>query len=319
MTLTERLVNRLAGRQREAAAVPTRTSRRGFLAAATVGGAALAADPFGFVFKPGDAYASACGTDAECSSGYSAFCCTIHSGSNTCPPNTFAGGWWKADRSSYCGGAARYYIDCNALPGYHFRCRCADTGSCDHRLVACNVFRYGQCNTDIHGTTAVVCRQISCRPPWQLYPGRCGTSSATDNNTAGHTAPCLTEQNTYPALKTFPAAHWSLYAGHNLWPNHRLTSHDRHTTAIMLPRGDLVVQNQNGFVWSSHTADVAPGGHATIHADGDLVIHRKDGKIVWQTHTRGAGEHHRLLMRDSGALVVTDGTRDIWSTHTHTP
>ena len=118
------------------------------------------------------------------------FCCTINGGRNACPPGTFAGGWWKADRSSYCGGAARYYIDCNAKPGTHFHCHCNKT-TCDHRRVACNVFRYGQCNTQIHGVTAVVCRQISCRPPWQLYPDHCGRSSATDNNTARHSAPCL--------------------------------------------------------------------------------------------------------------------------------
>ena len=38
-------------------------------------------------------------------------------GTNSCPPGTIAGGWWKADGSSYCAGP-RYYIDCNAT------CRC---------------------------------------------------------------------------------------------------------------------------------------------------------------------------------------------------
>ena len=30
---------------------------------------------------------------------------------NACPPGTFAGGWWRADFSSFCNGT-RYYIDC---------------------------------------------------------------------------------------------------------------------------------------------------------------------------------------------------------------
>jgi len=184
MSILESLVNRLAG-----LGAP-QPSRRGFLAAATVTGTALAADPWGYLTRPKDAYAATCGPDAACSDGYSVFCCTINHGSNTCPPGSYPGGWWKADRSSYCGGAARYYIDCNAKPGTHFHCHCNQT-SCDHRRVACNVFRYGQCNTQIEGVTAVVCRQVSCRPPWQLYPDHCGRSSATDNNTAQHTAPCL--------------------------------------------------------------------------------------------------------------------------------
>jgi hypothetical protein len=186
VSLTESVVNRLArlGSWRED------PSRRGFLAAATLTGTALAVDPWGFLVRPQDAYAATCGTDAACSDGYSVFCCTINKGRNTCPPGSYAGGWWKADRSSYCGGAARYYIDCNARPGSHFHCHCNET-TCDHRRVACNIFRYGQCNTQVEGVTAVVCRQVSCRPPWEVYPEQCGHSSATDNNTAGHTAPCL--------------------------------------------------------------------------------------------------------------------------------
>jgi hypothetical protein len=317
--LAERLVTRLAGRAPEPR--PSGPPRRGFLASAALGGAALAVKPWSFLTRPADAYTSLCGTDASCSAGYSAFCCTINAGRNTCPPNTFPGGWWKADRSSYCGGGARYYIDCNAKPGYHFRCHCADNGSCDHRLVACNVFRYGQCNTQIAGVTAVVCRQISCRPPWEVYPHHCGRSSATDNNTAGHTAPCLTHDNTYPPLKTFPDAPHLLYGGHRLHPGQRLTSADRHTTAVFYPDGNLDVLNQYGVVWRSHTADKARGGSVTMHRGGNLTIEDSAGRVVWQTNTPGPPAHWRLNMRNDGQLVIEDGqdpSHVRWSTHTHT-
>ena len=148
MSVAEKIVNRLAGLGGRKA------SRRGFLAAATLTGTALAVDPWGYITKPQSAYAAACGPGASCGDGWSAMCCSINQGKNTCPPGTFAGGWWKADRSSFCGGHARYYIDCNAKPGTHFHCHCNQT-NCDHRYVACNVFRYGQCNTQIHGVTAV--------------------------------------------------------------------------------------------------------------------------------------------------------------------
>jgi hypothetical protein len=142
MSLLESLVNRLAG-----LGAP-QPSRRGFLAATTLTGTALAVDPWDFLTRPKDAYAATCGPDAECLDGYSVFCCTINHGANSCPAGSYPGGWWKSDRSSYCGGAARYYIDCNAKPGTSFHCHCNQT-SCDHRRVACNVFRYGQCNTQI--------------------------------------------------------------------------------------------------------------------------------------------------------------------------
>ncbi|MDT4926922.1 MAG: hypothetical protein QOG01_4635 [Pseudonocardiales bacterium] len=312
-SVAERLVNRLAtlGTRRKA-------SRRGFLTAATLTGTALALDPWGYLTRPQDAYASVCGTDAYCSAGWSAFCCSINGGHNTCPPNTYAGGWWKADRSSFCGGAARYYIDCNAKPGATFRCHC-NQSNCDHRLVACNIFRYGQCNTQIHGVTAVVCRQISCLPPWKLYPGKCGTSSATDNQTSGHTAPCLTKANTYPNLVTFPTAPPVLYAGHYLNAGQRLVSLDRHTECVMQANGNFVIRNQNGVVWSTKTAGIAEGGRLFLRYNGRLVLFDADGVVRWRTPPTRTGTHALLRMRNNGQLTIYDSGTIIWHTNTHTP
>ena len=313
-SLTERMVNRLANRTPEA-----KTSRRGFLGAATLGTAALTVSPWRYLTEPADAYTSVCGPDAECSDGYSVFCCTINGGHNTCPPNTFAGGWWKADRSSYCGGGARYYIDCNAKPGYYFHCHC-NTTSCDHRLVACNVFRYGQCNTQIHGVTPVVCRKISCRPPWELYPTSCGHSSATDNNTAQHTAPCLNWRNTYPPLRTFPYAHWWLRGGYSLMPGQALVSADRHTMLYMGHTGGLGVHNQYGIVWESPTSGKYPGGYAHLWHVGQLVIRDASGKDVWATPMSHEYPMTYLHVRNSGDVQLTPADSDevLWHTDTHT-
>lgn len=311
---SERLVVRLAGRSAEPAAGP---SRRGLLGGAAVVGAALATNPWGFLTRPVSAYAAACGTDSTCGSGYSVFCCTINDGKNSCPPHTFVGGWWKADRSSYCGGQARYYIDCNADPGHRFACRCNDR-TCDRRLVACNVFRYGQCNTQVDEVTAVVCRQISCRPPWQLYPKTCGRSSATDNNTAGHTAPCLTEGNTFPVEFLFPEAPNQLFAGHTLVAGHRLTSADRRTTALMLDSGNFAVINASGPQWVSGTHGTARHGRVRLHPSGNLVVYDRHGKRAWSSGTPHAGGRPRLQLRNSGRLVIYNGRRVVWSSHTHT-
>ena len=185
--MTERLVNRISGRKGSVSG-----SRRGFLAGAAMVGAAMAVNPWGFLVKSASAYAAVCGSGAACADGYSVFCCTINNGLNSCPPNSFIGGWWKADASSFCGGSARYYIDCNAYRDGAWKCHCA-SGTCDSRRVACNQFRYGQCNLNIpyEDTGPVVCRVISCTPPWQQFGGVCTSSSATDNATATHTAPCV--------------------------------------------------------------------------------------------------------------------------------
>lgn len=193
-TLTERLVNRVAkrtDRQEEHSGPP----RRGFLGGAALLGAALAVDPWGYLTRPASAYDAVCGADNTCEAGYTVFCCTINGGRNSCPPDSFIGGWWKADNASFCGGSARYYIDCNAYRDGRYTCHC-NQSTCDQRRVACNQFRYGQCSTQIpwSNTGPVLCRVVSCTPPWVQFGGTCSSSSATDNNTVTHSAPCVAGQ-----------------------------------------------------------------------------------------------------------------------------
>jgi hypothetical protein len=179
-----------------------RFGRRGFLARTAIVGSALAASPLRYLFRPGTAYAALCGPDADCGSGWTVMCCSINGGENRCPDGTIAAGWWKADNSGFCNGAPRYYIDCNATCScdcgpsgicapecQNCGCRC-NTGSCDQRAVCCNQFRYGQCHQEVRCVGAVVCRVVSCTPPWEYDPS-CTTVAATANATALHDAPCL--------------------------------------------------------------------------------------------------------------------------------
>jgi hypothetical protein len=179
---SQRLVDRIVG------SLSQRTSsRRSFLTRTAIVGSALATGPVQFLLKPGTAYGYVCGT---CSDGWTAFCCTINGGSNTCPPNSFVAGWWKADNAAYCCGSARYIIDCNATCPTQCTCRCSGDG-CDGRRTCCNQFRYGQCHQEIACYGPVVCRVATCTPPW-VYDPSCTTASATDNRTRDHGAPCLT-------------------------------------------------------------------------------------------------------------------------------
>jgi LGFP repeat len=199
MTISERMVRASAG------LLESRFGRRGFLIRTAVVGSAVATSPLDFALRPQTAYATVCGSDGgACSAGFSVMCCTINGGVNQCPPGTFAGGWWKADNAGLCGGGPRYYIDCQAectgcsagcspfcnSSCWNYGCHCNNNpGTCDNRRVACNVFRYGQCNQQVACSGPVVCRQISCRPPYEWLP--CGTASATDDSTTDHTSECL--------------------------------------------------------------------------------------------------------------------------------
>ncbi len=175
---------------------------------AAVVGSALTVAPADYVLRPGTAYGAICGCAGQtcdcgslCCDGYTQFCCTINGGSNSCPPGTIPAGWWKADGSIYCSGP-RYYIDCNALCGCSsgcgsfcssscdgLTCECA-LGDCNNRRVGCNLFRYGQCHQEISCVGRIACRVVSCTPPW-LLDSTCSLTSATDDNTANHTAACL--------------------------------------------------------------------------------------------------------------------------------
>ena len=186
-----------------------RSSRRGFLVKSALVGSAMTVAPLDFVLRPGSAYAAvcrcgnpACGCGSACCDGYTEFCCTIH-GSNTCPPGTFAGGWWKADGSSYCAGP-RYYIDCHGecqceacQPGGPAMCPQCDGldcgcagGHCGNRVSGCVTFRYGQCHQEIACAGRIACRVVTCTPAY-LVDNACTATSMTDDFTAQHNAPCL--------------------------------------------------------------------------------------------------------------------------------
>ena len=164
-------------------------------------GSALAVAPLRYLLEPVSALAAIvrpgdCG-GGRCADGWTEFCCTINEGVNACPPYSFVGGWWKC--TDYRGRrlcdkeGIRYYLDCNRLPGQHVPggCHCA-TGDCDRYRVGCNVFRYGQCNTQIREVTEVVCRLVVCQHPAKIPSLNCNSTYKQDDCTCGHEAPCLT-------------------------------------------------------------------------------------------------------------------------------
>ncbi|MGH9101458.1 MAG: twin-arginine translocation signal domain-containing protein, partial [Acidimicrobiales bacterium] len=213
-----------------AAVLAGRSSRRGFLSRVAVVGSALSVGPLEYLLHPGTAYAfvcacgdRACGCGSACCDGYTEFCCTLH-GANSCPPGTFAGGWWKADGSSWCQGA-RYYIDCNAACSGcttscggegsfcdagcdGLDCGCAG-GSCAQRQAGCVTFRYGQCHQEIGCSGRIACRVVTCTPPW-LLDDTCTTTTLVDEATAEQNAPCL-EQPASTAGYGFAASPGSGY------------------------------------------------------------------------------------------------------------
>ncbi|MPY96191.1 MAG: hypothetical protein GEV08_24940 [Acidimicrobiia bacterium] len=199
---------RRSAAERASGALDNRLGRRGFLVRAALAGSAMTVAPLRYLLKPGTAYAAICGCSnrdcdcgASCCDGYTEFCCTL-TGVNGCPPGSVVAGWWKADGSSLCGpNGPRYYMDCNAgaagpcgasgVTGATNDCGCdCAGGDCGHRKTCCTAFRYGQCNQHVPCLGPIVCRVVTCIPPWSIEPS-CTTAPATDNFTRFHDAPCL--------------------------------------------------------------------------------------------------------------------------------
>jgi hypothetical protein len=192
--MTERLI------QKTSEALARRTSRRGFLARTALVGSAVTVAPVRYLLRPESALAvvrpSECTRDSLCrGDGFTEFCCSIREGRNKCPKYSFVGGWWKCtdyEGHRICDGKdRRYYIDCNRrknddCPG---GCKCAE-GRCDHRRVCCNVFRYGQCNTEKEYTSEVVCRVVTCKNPAKIDRFDCNRTLMIDDRTCTHEASC---------------------------------------------------------------------------------------------------------------------------------
>ena len=181
------------------AAIERRISRRSAVARATVAGSAFAVAPLRYLLRPGTAWAvigpGDCGS-GRCTDGYTAFCCELEHGHNRCPAGTYVAGWWKC--TDYRGHGlcrnegVRYYLDCNRIPDKPSvgPCGCANN-TCDERRANCNVFRYGQCNTQIAGTTEVVCRLVICQNPATVGGWGCNATEMIDNNVCAHGSGCL--------------------------------------------------------------------------------------------------------------------------------
>ena len=191
--MTDRLVRRTVSWMQG------RVPRRRFLARLATAGSAIAVAPVRFLTRPLTPMAiitcADCSPGDNCCDGWTTFCCTINNGVNACPADTYMAGWWKC--TNYTGTrlcateGVRYYVDCNRTPTKTCPegCHCAKN-TCGNRSTCCNVFRYGQCNTDITGVTEVVCRMVTCVNPCSIFVN-CNCTYFQDNVTCSHESGCL--------------------------------------------------------------------------------------------------------------------------------
>ena len=181
-----------------------RASRRGFLRRAAMVGTALVAAPATYILRPVTAEAAVtpdnCSSNSKCNDGWTEFCSNIH-GVNTCPPGALVGGWWRAEGNTYCNGNSRYYMDCHSA---ECSCGCGASGTCSsgctdfpcmcnhdncsERKIGCTRFRYGQCNHQEPCIGPIICRVVTCVPPWE-WDSSCTRTDAVSQSTYNQGSP----------------------------------------------------------------------------------------------------------------------------------
>ncbi len=260
---------------------------------------ALVSAPTDLLLRPTSAYAAICSCQGQgcqcgslCCDGYTEFCCALY-GVNACPSGSLTGGWWKADGSSFCGGAARYYMDCHKPCG---GCSCGGggicsgscngtpcgcgRGRCDHRKAGCTAFRYGNCSNHIACIGPIQCRVVTCTPPWKVEASCSSSAVRTDNNTRSHNRPCLQR-----APEIFPiAGDWNgdgthgigfLTAASGRWARRQTVSSGTLPTFVFGRRaGDLPVVGD----WNADGTD----SHGVVR------------DAVWHLSNGGSTTHHRF-------------------------
>lgn len=123
--------------------------------------------------------------------------------------------------------------------------------------------------------------------------------------------------NGYVALRMGADGNLGVWAGGRLlWSTH---THGRNHAAID-KSGALVVYNPAGkTIWNSHAP--GPGNVLVVQNDGNVVVHTRAGRLMWQTKTRSnelgagatlrAGQYltgtngDRLTLGSNGVLVLT--------------
>jgi hypothetical protein len=114
----------------------------------------------------------------------------------------------------------------------------------------------------------------------------------------------------------------TLLAGQQLLPDQCLMSLDGLYRLSYLGDGNLVLHRSDGRVlWTSKTRR-RPASRVTLLDDGDLVIEGRPGAVVWAAHDHGGRRgrefaHSRLALQNDGNAVVTaeDGTV-LWASNT---
>jgi hypothetical protein len=107
----------------------------------------------------------------------------------------------------------------------------------------------------------------------------------------------------------------TLVKGATLKANQYVKSADGKHQLIFKADGNLVAYNGTKVIWSTNTANKAPGGRFTYQADGNLVVYNSANKAVWTASTSKKASN-RFIVQNDGNIVLYNTKTLVWSTKT---
>ena len=150
---------------------------------------------------------------------------------------------------------------------------------------------------------------VPSRAPGVRPPG--STASARVTPSPSRSA---TPRSGGPHASPRAAHHWQTLVVHATYVlNPGDSVHSNRISLSLRTDGDLVLRDEHGRVtWSTGTH--VRGAHAVFQADGNLVVYQGD-RTVWSTHTDGH-DGATLALQADGAMRILFGNTALWSTGT---
>src|SRR5262245_50611831 len=109
-----------------------------------------------------------------------------------------------------------------------------------------------------------------------------------------------------------------LNVGEYLFPGQGPTSSQCYNRLRMQGDANLVVYKGPGSAnptWATHTTKQFIGAYAVLQRDGNFVLYNKWSAAIWATHTNYL-DNARVQMQNDGNLVLYQGSKAYWASHT---
>lgn len=121
------------------------------------------------------------------------------------------------------------------------------------------------------------------------------------------------QQQAQPAPQPTPTGSHVLSVGKKLMAGQKMYSQNGNYYLILQSDGNLVLYRKDGKVmWNSKKSAKSPG-YVTMQSDGNLVSYDKFDTPIWSSGTNGWNGAYAILQNDGNLVVRNTKGQPVWS------